>query len=285
MPKRPRIHQPLGSRRARAQRLALYRNTPARRASQSLYDHAWREYSKRRLAEFPYCARCLKLGRTRRAVVTDHIQPHKCDPVLFRDPTNHQSLCKHCHDRKTWREDGGFGRQRQVAAFYPGDLRPASCHLTLVCGPPAAGKSTYVREHAQRGDIVIDLDVLIAEHSGLPLYHGKDAHLRTALAERNEMLRELATMPPERRAWFVISAPIERRQWWTRMLAPADVVVLAVPMDECLRRVEMDTHRTAAAVTRQHQDAVRAWFRAEFGYRQKLHAVHDRRAFTGKENT
>jgi hypothetical protein len=32
--------------------------------------------------------------------------------------------------------------------------------LYLVTGPPAAGKSTWVREHARRGDITIDFDSL-----------------------------------------------------------------------------------------------------------------------------
>lgn len=32
--------------------------------------------------------------------------------------------------------------------------------LTVVIGPPAAGKSTWVREHAKPGDVVLDYDVL-----------------------------------------------------------------------------------------------------------------------------
>lgn len=32
--------------------------------------------------------------------------------------------------------------------------------LTVVTGPPAAGKSTWVRAHAQAGDVVIDYDLL-----------------------------------------------------------------------------------------------------------------------------
>ncbi len=30
--------------------------------------------------------------------------------------------------------------------------------LRIINGPPAAGKTTFVREHAQHGDIIIDLD-------------------------------------------------------------------------------------------------------------------------------
>lgn len=38
--------------------------------------------------------------------------------------------------------------------------------LKVVVGPPAAGKSTYVLEHAQPGDIVIDYDRLAVALSG-----------------------------------------------------------------------------------------------------------------------
>jgi 5-methylcytosine-specific restriction protein A len=185
---------------------------------------------------------------------------------LFLDPANHQSLCKRCHDRKTRLEDGGFGA-RQAAAFYPSDLRPAACVLTLVCGPPASGKSTYVKERAAARDVVIDLDELVAEQSGLPIYTGKAEHIRAAIATRNDMLRELATLPPQSRAWFVISAPLKRRAWWTRMLEPAQVVLLSVPMDECLRRIAKDPRR--GTVQREHEQAVREWFGAEFGYGAK----------------
>lgn len=50
--------------------------------------------------------------------------------------------------------------------------------LTVVIGPPAAGKSTWVLEHAQPGDIVIDYDRLAVALSG-PGGHPHDhpAHL------------------------------------------------------------------------------------------------------------
>lgn len=39
------------------------------------------------------------------ASVVDHKIPHKGDPVLFRDPENHQSLCKPCHDTHKQRDE------------------------------------------------------------------------------------------------------------------------------------------------------------------------------------
>ena len=45
------------------------------------------------------------------ACVVDHLVPHRGDRLLFWDASNWQSLCESCHNRKTARADGGFGRE------------------------------------------------------------------------------------------------------------------------------------------------------------------------------
>jgi len=50
-------------------------------------------------------------GIFKAATLTDHIVPHKGDMKLFWDTDNHQSGCDDCHNVKTAREDGGFGRK------------------------------------------------------------------------------------------------------------------------------------------------------------------------------
>lgn len=74
------------------------------------YDHRWRREREAELLAEPLCRECLKAGVITPATVRDHIVPHKGNKALFHDPANRQSLCKHCHDAKTAREDGGFGR-------------------------------------------------------------------------------------------------------------------------------------------------------------------------------
>ena len=66
-----------------------------------LYDARWRRYRKMFLAEHPVCVEC---GRA--AVVCDHIKDHMGDYDAFWDPTNHQPLCKSCHDSKTAKTRG-----------------------------------------------------------------------------------------------------------------------------------------------------------------------------------
>jgi 5-methylcytosine-specific restriction enzyme A len=72
-----------------------------RTTNQSIYDWRWRQYSKRRLQQFPLCEECHRNGRVATAAVTDHVIPHRGDLTLFWDPTNHESKCIECHNRKS----------------------------------------------------------------------------------------------------------------------------------------------------------------------------------------
>ncbi|HEY3363938.1 MAG TPA: HNH endonuclease signature motif containing protein [Symbiobacteriaceae bacterium] len=82
-------------------------------AAERGYDARWQRYRKWFLAqpENALCRICLQSGTVTASTVVDHIKPHKGDYELFWDPTDHQGTCKPCHDSKTAREDGGFGRE------------------------------------------------------------------------------------------------------------------------------------------------------------------------------
>jgi 5-methylcytosine-specific restriction protein A len=89
------------------------------------YTPEWSRYSRNRLTLHPLCEG-LRLeidgpvvitahpGRDALATLTDHIVPHKGDQRLFWRLDNHQSGCDDCHNLKTAREDGGFGRKPQT---------------------------------------------------------------------------------------------------------------------------------------------------------------------------
>ena len=74
------------------------------------YGRRWRKLRLMYLSANPLCVECEKKGTIRSANILDHIIPHKGDFTLFWDTSNFQALCKSCHDSKTIREDGGFGR-------------------------------------------------------------------------------------------------------------------------------------------------------------------------------
>ena len=78
-------------------------------AAQRGYDSRWRKARTWYLKRNPLCVECEKKGKLTPATVIDHVVPHRGDKELFWDMSNWQALCKPCHDRKTAKEDGGFG--------------------------------------------------------------------------------------------------------------------------------------------------------------------------------
>lgn len=79
--------------------------------------------------------------------------------------------------------------------------------LTIVTGPPAAGKSTYVRTNAQPGDIVIDLDAL-AVALGSP-----DSHQHP---------RDIAAVARAARAAAIEAASLTRASTWLIHTSPTE---------------------------------------------------------------
>ena len=75
------------------------------------YGAAWRKARIGFLASHPLCTACEKIGRVTAATVVDHITPHKGSQALFWEYSNWQALCAVCHNSKTAREDGGYGRK------------------------------------------------------------------------------------------------------------------------------------------------------------------------------
>jgi 5-methylcytosine-specific restriction protein A len=86
------------------------RPSAARRGYGARWDAARRAY----LAQHPLCEcdECRRTGELKASSVVDHIIAHRGDPRLFWDQSNWCAMSKTCHDRKTSRQDGGFGRRR-----------------------------------------------------------------------------------------------------------------------------------------------------------------------------
>lgn len=74
------------------------------------YSYAWQKARAGFLRNHPLCKAHDDKGEVVPATVVDHIVPHRGDRALFWDSSNWQPLCKRCHDIKTAREDGAFGR-------------------------------------------------------------------------------------------------------------------------------------------------------------------------------
>ena len=190
------------------------------------------------LAEEPLCRFCNERGLVVAAQEVDHIDGNSHN----NDRDNLRPLCRDCHLKRT-AKDQAFGMHQ----WRPMWLRPANIPLTIVCGPPASGKSTYVQQRAEASDLVIDLDVIASRLAGSSL-HGwdRDKYLSPAIRLRNEMLGDISRPAPQwPRAWLIVSEPkAEHRQWWKDQMQPERIVVIETMPDECRRRVRNDPERS-----------------------------------------
>lgn len=80
-------------------------------ANERGYSSQWRKARLGYLAKHPLCVICQDNGRIVAGNVVDHVIPHKGEKSLFWDSANWQTLCKPCHDRKTAKDNGGFGNK------------------------------------------------------------------------------------------------------------------------------------------------------------------------------
>jgi len=125
--------------------------------------------------------------------------------------------------------------------------------LQIVCGPPGAGKSTYVRDCAAQGERIICFDTIAEKIMGKPRPKLTPQQIGLVLRERNDQLGDLMRSSALKRwhgAWLIISAPErERRQGLFDKLCPRTIIVLTTPATECKRRVRLDKARTDVSET------------------------------------
>ena len=130
-----------------------------------------------------------------------------------------------------------------LEVIFPTWLPRPTIPVTVVCGPPGSGKTTYVAQHADEFDLVIDVDVIAADLFGLPLYRANKEQRLEAVRHRNKLLARLADDPcPHARAWLIVTAgtAFSRDFWRSRY---GNMIVLDTPKHECIRRVLADKRR------------------------------------------
>jgi 5-methylcytosine-specific restriction endonuclease McrA len=147
----------------------------------------------------------------------------------FYNPARCQGLCKTCHASKTAHECGWTGRKGTRL-----EQLTDRANTTVVCGPPASGKTTYVEQHKADNDHVFDYDVVMQEITGLPLHQSLPGAIGSVLAKRDQFIEATAH---SKHVWIIISNP---RAVIVKMLedAGARVIVMDTPDDVCKQRLK-----------------------------------------------
>ncbi|WP_289008940.1 AAA family ATPase [uncultured Thermomonospora sp.] len=143
---------------------------------------------------------------------------------------------------------GATGRTARTARQAEG-LRG---EVVLVCGPPAAGKTTWVRKHARPGDLVIDFDEICRQLGSRSRYDHPPQVRAMAKVIRPELERMAAEAPG--RAFIIRSLPDPQDRAAVARRLGARVVVLATPVEEAIKRARAD-HRPAWT-----ERAIQSWW-------------------------
>lgn len=114
--------------------------------------------------------------------------------------------------------------------------------IQVICGAPGSGKTTHVAQHAQSGDLIIDVDALYHALTGLAWYDKPQSLLKYVLAARDGILNKLARSP-DVNAWIVAEAPRRAERNRLRDRFDAQVTVMEIPTADCLLRISADDRR------------------------------------------
>lgn len=91
--------------------------------------------------------------------------------------------------------------------------------VCVVSGPPGSGKTTYVQQHRERGDLVVDLDYLLSAISFLDVHDKPEELLPFAIAARNAIYDRLAVHSRVKTAWIITSSEDDARELCQRFKA------------------------------------------------------------------
>lgn len=112
--------------------------------------------------------------------------------------------------------------------------------VTLVVGAPCSGKTTWVAQRSQSGDIVVDWDRLAVD-AGSPRAHDHAETYRTAATAARKQLEQQIADTPDVRAWVVrtLPNPFDRHGVMRRLRATA-LEVIDPGLEACLVRARID---------------------------------------------
>ena len=147
------------------------------------------------------------------------------NPMISLNQDNVLLVCHDCHNKTHNRFGHGYVAPKQQAVY-------------LVYGPPCSGKSSFVREHMQPGDLVVDLDAL-SQAISYQQMHDKPEQLKyNAFALQALLIDQIKTRYGKfANAWIIGGYPDKYKREQIARDTGAEIIFIDVPREECLARL------------------------------------------------
>lgn len=198
----------------------------------------WEKFRKVVIAEradkegLVHCAMCGKALLKPRDIQVDHIQElndaNYTDANISLNPDNVQLLCIQCHNKKHER--------------FQGWQKPKPRRVYIVYGAPCAGKSSYVRERAERNDIIVDLDSIWECISAEDRYNKPEALKSIVFSVRDCLYDAIEHRAGKwQNAWVITTAPLIGDRERLKVRVGADELIhIDTDKEACLSRAETE---------------------------------------------
>ena len=145
------------------------------------------------------------------------------DYNISLNPSNVKVVCHECHNKIHKR----FGHQEHKERG-----------VYIIYGPPCSGKTTYVLNHKQDEDIVIDMDRLYEAITLLPRYNKPDKLRYNVFALRNTLIDNIKTRYGGfNSAWIIGGYPNKYDRERLAKDLGAEVIHIQATEEECLDRL------------------------------------------------
>lgn len=109
--------------------------------------------------------------------------------------------------------------------------------IRVVIGPPCSGKSTYVRQHREKGDVIIDFDKLAQCLGSDEKHAAPDAIKAVTFKARDAAIKEVCENGYD--AWIIHTKPTEKQREMYDA-AGAEYIEMDTDLETCLERCESD---------------------------------------------
>lgn len=177
------------------------------------------------------CSRCKQTIAKSKDIIGHHkieLTPENVhDHMISLNPELVDLVCFDCHNK----EHNRFGHSGEKKVF-------------LVYGPPMSGKTTFVNENMQRGDIVVDMDRLYAAITGLPEYDKPDNLLPIIRGIHNVLIDNIKTRYGKwHNAWVIGGYADKYKRERLANDIGAEIIFCDVSKQECLNRLKVDAGR------------------------------------------
>ena len=164
------------------------------------------------------------------------------DPAVALNPDNIEILCASCHAHQ--HTERGYIRRRQ--------------QVFIVYGSPLAGKSTYVRENMEYGDLVVDMDQIYRAVSYQDLYDHPDSLKLSVFGVRDYLYDQIRMRNGSwGTAWIIAGLPRKDERERLAARLGASCILIEATKEECLERLA----KSNAGRGEEWAGFIEAWYR------------------------